>query len=168
MNVKKKLEKIGKDAKQLQPKLIHRFIVDIDGIPPSLIYSIDRPKGLNIHFKSSLPHSMVLYDTEIPSGENIVMEWLKSEKQKDIKIYVLNAIGQQISLWTYKKVKIDTITFSPLNWSGDIDGNEDDKKKYIEIFHLNTTTKHLKQRSQISRIIINFIFDSVEFEDLTK
>lgn len=131
-----------------EPKLKNRFLMYIDGIPSYMIKKIDRPK-----FESSevvLPHMNVerytkgkskwneisaeLYDPIVPSGAQIVMEWIRLGHesvtgrdgytdfyQKDVTINVLGPVGDKVEEWTLKAAWVKSADFGDLDWSSESD-----------------------------------------------
>lgn len=129
-----------------EPRLKNRFVMYIDGIPSYLIRKIDEPKVESAEVE--LPHinvvryakgrttwqevSMELYDPIIPSGAQIVMEWIRTGHEsvtgrdgymdmykKDITINKLGPVGDKIGEWTLKGAWAKSADFGDLDWGTD-------------------------------------------------
>lgn len=131
-----------------EPKMKHRFILDIAGIPSYLIKTANRP---SIQFETvTLDHinvkrklkgkgewqdiEITLFDPIVPSGAQAVMEWVRLSHEsltgrdgyadfykKDIQIYMLGPVGDKIEQWTLKGAFITNATFNDLDWSNATD-----------------------------------------------
>ena len=131
-----------------QPKLKNRFIMYIDGVPTYMLKKVDRPK-----FESGeviIPHinveryskgrskwneiSAELYDPIVPSGAQIVMEWIRLSHEsvtgrdgyddfymKDVTINVLGPVGDKVEEWTLKSAWVKSSDFGDLDWSSESD-----------------------------------------------
>jgi hypothetical protein len=131
-----------------EPKMKHRFILDIAGIPSYLVKAANRP---SIQFETvTLDHinvkrklkgkgewqdiEITLFDPIVPSGAQAVMEWVRLSHEsltgrdgyaefykKDIQIYMLGPVGDKIEQWTLKGAFITNATFNDLDWSNATD-----------------------------------------------
>ena len=127
-----------------EPKMKHRFIMEIDGIPSYLIKAANRP---NIQFEVvTLDHinvkrklkgkgewqdvEITLFDPIVPSGAQAVMEWVRLSHEsltgrdgyadfykKDVQIYMLGPVGDKIEQWTLKGAWINSANFGELDWA---------------------------------------------------
>lgn len=131
-----------------EPKMKHRFILDIAGIPSYLIKTANRPSiqfetvELNhINVKRKLKGKgawqdieITLFDPIVPSGAQAVMEWVRLSHEsltgrdgyaemykKDIDIYMLGPVGDKIEQWKLKGAFILNATFNDLDWSNATD-----------------------------------------------
>ena len=125
------------------PKVKHRFIMYIEGVPAYLIKAAARPQ---ITFEEiALDHinvkryvkgkgdwqtlAITLYDAIVPSGAQAVMEWVRLHKEsvtgrdgysdfykKDITINVLGPVGDKVEEWTLKGAWIQEANFGELAW----------------------------------------------------
>ena len=105
-----------------KPKEGHRFIVYIDGFPVWLIKSIDLPKELRVKngkLVSNQLHTMTLYDPIEPSGTKIVIDHLLNGETKNIKIFMLDTMGEIIEQWIFVEATIDSVDFDTLDWAKD-------------------------------------------------
>ena len=126
-----------------EPKVKHRFIMYIEGVPAYLIKAAARPQ---ITFEEiALDHinvkryvkgkgdwqtlSVTLYDAIVPSGAQAVMEWVRLHKEsvtgrdgysdfykKDITINVLGPVGDKVEEWTLKGAWIQEANFGEMAW----------------------------------------------------
>ena len=126
-----------------EPKVKHRFIMYIEGVPAYLIKAAARPQ---ITFEEiALDHinvkryvkgkgdwqtlSVTLYDAIVPSGAQAVMEWVRLHKEsvtgrdgysdfykKDVTINVLGPVGDKVEEWTLKGAWIQDATFGDMAW----------------------------------------------------
>lgn len=131
-----------------EPKMKHRFILDVAGIPSYLIKTANRP---SIQFETvTLDHinvkrklkgkgewqdiEITLFDPIVPSGAQAVMEWVRLSHEsltgrdgyadfykKDIDIYMLGPVGDKIEQWKLKGAFITNATFNDLDWSNQAD-----------------------------------------------
>ena len=127
-----------------EPKLKHRYILQIDGIPSYLIKTSGRP---SITFEEvELDHmnvkryvkgkgawdeiEMTLYDPIVPSGAQSVMEWVRLSHEsvtgrdgysdfykKDVTIQVLGPVGDVVEEWTMKGTWIKAANFGDLGFA---------------------------------------------------
>ena len=126
-----------------EPKVKHRFIMYIEGVPAYLIKAAARPQ---ITFEEiALDHinvkryvkgkgdwqtlAITLYDAIVPSGAQAVMEWVRLHKEsvtgrdgysdfykKDITINVLGPVGDKVEEWTLKGAWIKDANFGEMSW----------------------------------------------------
>jgi len=126
-----------------EPKIKHRFIMYIEGVPAYLIKASARPQ---ITFEEiALDHinvkryvkgkgdwqtlNITLYDAIVPSGAQAVMEWVRLHKEsvtgrdgysdfykKDITINVLGPVGDKVEEWTLKGAWIKDANFGEMSW----------------------------------------------------
>ena len=126
-----------------EPKVKHRFIMYIEGVPAYLIKAAARPQ---LTFEEiALDHinvkryvkgkgdwqtlSVTLYDAIVPSGAQAVMEWVRLHKEsvtgrdgysdfykKDVTINVLGPVGDKVEEWTLKGAWIQDATFGDMAW----------------------------------------------------
>ena len=126
-----------------EPKVKHRFIMYIEGVPAYLIKAAARPQ---ITFEEiALDHinvkryvkgkgdwqtlSVTLYDAIVPSGAQAVMEWIRLSHEsvtgrdgysdfykKDVVINTLGPVGDKIEEWTLKGAWIQTANFGELSF----------------------------------------------------
>jgi hypothetical protein len=131
-----------------EPKMKHRFIMEIDGIPSYLIKAANRP---NIQFEVvTLDHinvkrklkgkgewqdvEITLFDPIVPSGAQAVMEWVRLSHEsltgrdgyadfykKDVQIYMLGPVGDKIEQWTLKGAFINNAQFNDVAWDNATD-----------------------------------------------
>lgn len=120
----------------------------VDGIPSYLIRKIDRPKIDSAEVV--LPHinierytkgksrwnevSAELYDPIVPSGAQIIMEWVRAGHEsvtgrdgyadmykKDITINELGPVGDKVGEWILKGGWVKSTDFGDLDWSTESD-----------------------------------------------
>ena len=126
-----------------EPKVKHRFIMYIEGVPAYLIKAAARPQ---LTFEEiALDHinvkryvkgkgdwqtlSVTLYDAIVPSGAQAVMEWVRLHKEsvtgrdgysdfykKDVTINVLGPVGDKVEEWTLKVAWIQEANFGDMAW----------------------------------------------------
>ena len=126
-----------------EPKVKHRFIMYIEGVPAYLIKAAARPQ---LTFEEiALDHinvkryvkgkgdwqtlSVTLYDAIVPSGAQAVMEWVRLHKEsvtgrdgysdfykKDVTINVLGPVGDKVEEWTLKGAWIQEANFGEMAW----------------------------------------------------
>jgi len=131
-----------------EPKMKHRFIMEVDGIQSYMIKAANRPQ---INFeKVTLDHinikrqlkgkgewqdlTITLYDPIVPSGAQSVMEWVRLSHEsitgrdgyadfykKDIDIYMLGPVGDKIEQWKLKGAFITQANFGELDFSNATD-----------------------------------------------
>lgn len=127
-----------------EPKLKHRFILYVDGIPSFLVKRVALPK-----FNSEvveIPHmnvyhyvkgkttwqevEMELYDPIIPSGAEKVMEWFRLSHEsvtgrdgyadfykKDVTINIIGPPGNKVGEWVLKGAWPMSGDFSEMDWA---------------------------------------------------
>jgi hypothetical protein len=130
-----------------EPKTNNRFLMTIQGVPAYLIHKVKFP-DVNLN-EIKLDHinvyrkvkgkaewgdmNMSLYDPVTPSGEQVVMEWIRLSHEsvtgrdgysdfykKDITLSELGPVGDVVGEWIIKGAFIKTATFG----NGDFaDGN---------------------------------------------
>jgi hypothetical protein len=127
-----------------EPKLGHRFIMEINGIQSYMIKTASRPTFTSevveldhINVKRKIKGkstwddiSITLYDPIVPSGAQQVMEWIRSSHEsltgrdgyaafykKDITFYLLGPVGDKIEQWTLKGAFINSANFGELDWA---------------------------------------------------
>ena len=126
-----------------EPKLKHRYIMQIDGIPAYLIKATARPA---IQFEEvKLEHmnvkrfvkgkgewqqlAVTLYDPVVPSAAQAVMEWIRLSHEsvtgrdgyadfykKDITFQVLGPVGDVVEEWKLKGAFIQQANFGELSF----------------------------------------------------
>ena len=126
-----------------EPKVQHRYLFQIDGIPAYLVKAANRP---TIEFEEiELNHMNVkryvkgkgawaeleitLYDPVVPSAAQAVMEWVRLSHEsvtgrdgysdfykKDVTIQVLGPVGDIVEEWKLKGAWIKTATFGELSF----------------------------------------------------
>ena len=126
-----------------EPKLKHRYIMQIDGIPAYLIKATARP---NITFEEvKLEHmnvkrfvkgkgewqqlAVTLYDPVVPSAAQAVMEWIRLSHEsvtgrdgyadfykKDKTFHVLGPVGDVVEEWKLKGAFIQSANFGELSF----------------------------------------------------
>jgi len=127
-----------------EPKLKHRFIMQIDGIPAYIVRTMSRPQ---ITFEEVvLDHmnvkryikgkgewqqmSVTLYDPVVPSAAQSVMEWIRLSHEsvtgrdgysdfykKDLNFQVLGPVGDIVEEWKLKGAFIQDANFGELDFS---------------------------------------------------
>ena len=126
-----------------EPKVQHRFVLQIAGIPAYIIKAGNRP---TIEFEEvELNHlntkrwikgkgawselELTLYDPIVPSAAQAVMEWVRLSHEsvtgrdgysdfykKDVVINTLGPVGDKIEEWTLKGAWIQTANFGELSF----------------------------------------------------
>lgn len=126
-----------------EPKTKNRYIMEMDGVPAYLIKAAARP---SINFETiTLDHinikrklqgkgewqniTITLYDPIVPSGAQIVMEWVRLGHEsltgrkgyaqfykKDISFYMLGPVGDKVEQWTIKGALIESANFGDLGF----------------------------------------------------
>ena len=126
-----------------EPKMKHRYIMEVDGIASYLIKAAARP---NISFDTiKLDHintyrklqgkgewqdiSITLYDPIVPSGAQQVMEWVRLSHEsltgrrgyaefykKDLDFYMLGPVGDKVEQWKLKGAFITSADFGDVSW----------------------------------------------------
>ena len=127
-----------------EPKLKHRYLLQIDGVPAYLIKTAARPA---IEFEEvELNHmnvkryvkgkatwqaiAMTLYDPVVPSAAQSVMEWIRLSHEsvtgrdgysdfykKDVSVQILGPVGDVVEEWTLKGSWIQSANFNDLDFS---------------------------------------------------
>jgi hypothetical protein len=127
-----------------EPKVQHRFIMYVDGIPSFVIRKTDRPKeaserkaldhiNLQRYYKGKTiwePITMELWDPIVPSGAQAAMEWIRLSHEsvtgrdgymdfykKDITINVLGPVGDKVEEWTLKGSFVTNADFGTVDWT---------------------------------------------------
>jgi len=126
-----------------EPSMKNQFIMEIDGVPSYMIKTAAKP---NISFdvididhmnlKRKLkgkadwqPIDITMYDPITPSGQQIVMEWVRlshesltgrdgysSMYKKDIDLYQLDPLGAKVSSWKLKGAWISSFNPGDNDW----------------------------------------------------
>lgn len=132
---------------QFEPKTINRFIMYIDGIPAFILKKCDRPKptapqqaidhiNVQSYYRGKMiwqPIACQLYDPIVPSGAQIVMNWVRlhhesatgrdgyqTEYQKNIVINMLDPNGAKVEQWSlYNSFLSGDINFGSPDWADD-------------------------------------------------
>ena len=126
-----------------EPKLKHRYIMQIDGIPAYLIKTANRPSitfeevELNhMNVKRFVkgkgtwePIEITLYDPVVPSAAQAVMEWIRLSHEsvtgrdgysdfykKDVNFQVLGPVGDIVEEWSLKGAWIQAANFGELSF----------------------------------------------------
>lgn len=137
---------------QFEPKTQNRFIMYVSGIPSFILKKAQRPKltaepktidhiNVQTYYRGKTiwsPITIELYDPIVPSGAQIVMNWIRlhhesvtgrdgyqSEYKKDVVINMLDPNGAKVEQWTLKGAFISGETgFGDLDWTntGDMVG----------------------------------------------
>lgn len=129
-----------------EPKLSNRFIMYIEGIPPFLIKSADRPSlqfnNIEMHHINLVwnvkgkgiwqPVNITMYDPVVPSAAQAAMEWVRLSHEsvsgrdgytdfykKDITFNVLGPVGDKIEEWTLKGAYVTSVTFGQMGYDND-------------------------------------------------
>ena len=127
-----------------EPKVQHRFVLQIAGIPAYVIKASARPQ---IEFEEvELNHlntkrwikgkgawaelALTLYDPVVPSAAQAVMEWVRLGHEsvtgrdgysdfykKDVTINMLGPVGDKIEEWTLKGCYVQTAAFGTIDFS---------------------------------------------------
>ena len=118
-----------------EPKKQHRFVLYIEDVPSWLIKSVDLPKQLK--FKtgklcSDEVHTMTLYDSVIPSGTKIVLNWLSGTSPKEFQVIGIGPMGDEIARWTCD-INIVSVDFDTLKWEDDASTEIKVRFKFKEI-----------------------------------
>ena len=127
-----------------EPKMKHRFVFEVDGIPSYLVKAGNRPTLQfetvvldHINIKRKLKGKgdwqdleITLYDPIVPSGAQAVMEWVRASHEsltgrdgyaefykKDVDFYMLGPVGDKIEQWKLKGAFISQANFGDLDWS---------------------------------------------------
>jgi len=131
-----------------EPKMKHRFILDIEGIQAYTIKVAQRPTIQfetvvldHINIKRKLQGkgewaniTITLVDPIVPSAAQSVMEWIRLGHEsltgrrgyadfykKDLDIYMLGPVGDKIENWKIKGAFIVNANFGDLDWSNAAD-----------------------------------------------
>ena len=127
-----------------EPKVQNRFLMTIQGVPAYLVHKVKFPDinlnsikvdHINVYRKIKgkaewQDMTMNLYDPVTPSGEQVVMEWVRLSHEsltgrdgyadfykKDLQIYMLGPVGDKIEQWTLKGAFISSANFGELDWA---------------------------------------------------
>ena len=130
--------------KNFEPKLSNRFIMEINGIESYIIKTASRPTFTSevveldhINVKRKLKGkstwddiTITLYDPIVPSGAQMVMEWIRTSHEsltgrdgyaafykKDITFFLLGPVGDKVEQWTLKGAFITSANFGELDWA---------------------------------------------------
>ena len=133
-----------------EPKVQHRYVFNIDGIPAYTIKAANRP---SISFEEiQLNHMNVkrkikgkanwdnvtaeLYDPVTPSGAQAVMEWVRLSHEsvtgrdgysdfykKDIRIKTLGPVGDVVEEWILKGAYCQNANFGDMDWTSETPAN---------------------------------------------
>lgn len=120
----------------------------VDGIPSYMIKKVDRPKieqseivlpHINVEMYKKgrskwQPVTMELYEPIVPSGAQIVMEWVRLHHesvtgrdgysnvyQKDVTINGIGPGGEKVQEWTLVNSWITNADFQDFDWSSESD-----------------------------------------------
>ena len=131
-----------------EPKMKHRFILEIDGIQAYTVKAAQRPTIAfetvvmdHINIKRKLQGkgewqniTLTLVDPIVPSAAQAVMEWVRLGHEsitgrrgyadfykKDLDIYMLGPVGDKIEIWKVKGAFIVNANFGELDWSNATD-----------------------------------------------
>lgn len=131
-----------------EPKMKHRFILDIEGIQAYTIKVAQRPTIQfetvvmdHINIKRKLQGkgewaniTLTLVDPIVPSAAQAVMDWVRLGHEsltgrrgyadfykKDLDIYMLGPVGDKIENWKIKGAFIVNANFGDLDWSNATD-----------------------------------------------
>ena len=126
-----------------EPKLKHRYIMQIDGIPAYLVKTANRPQ---VTFEEVELHHLnvkrwikgkadwqslqvTLYDPVVPSAAQAAMEWIRLSHEsvtgrdgyadfykKDITFQVLGPVGDVVEEWKLKGAFIQQANFGELSF----------------------------------------------------
>ena len=126
-----------------EPKVQNRFLMTIQGVPAYLVHKVKFPDinlnsikvdHINVYRKIKgkaewQDMTMNLYDPVTPSGEQVVMEWVRLSHEsvtgrdgysdfykKDILFNVLGPVGDIVSEWVLMGAFIKTADFGEYNW----------------------------------------------------
>jgi hypothetical protein len=137
-----------------EPKTPNRFLMTIQGVPAYLVHKVAFPKitlneiklhHINVYRKVKGKADwgdmiMSLYDPVTPSGEQVVMEWVRLSHEsvtgrdgysdfykKDITLSELGPVGDIVGEWIIKGAFIKDSTF------GQGDYSDGDTPKNIEV-----------------------------------
>ena len=124
-----------------EPKIKHRYLMQIDGIPAYTIRVANRPsieseevilEHMNVtrYVKGKSrwqPIDITLYDPVVPSAAQQVMEWVRLSHEsvtgrdgysdfykKDVTFNVLGPVGDVVEEWTLKGAYIQSANFGDL------------------------------------------------------
>ena len=127
-----------------EPKVKHRFIMYVDGIPSYTIKKIGavgvtmdeiKLNHINVYRKIKgraawADIEMTLFDPITPSGAQAVMEWVRLHHEsvtgrdgyaefykKDLTLQVLGPVGDKVEEWIIKGAQITKADFGSLEWS---------------------------------------------------
>ena len=127
-----------------EPKIKHRYIMQIDGVPAYLIKTANRPQ---ITFEEvQLDHMNVrrwvkgkgvwqqmqitLYDPVVPSAAQSIMEWIRLSHEsvtgrdgysdfykKDVDVQILGPVGDVVEQWKLKGAWRQSANFNDLDFA---------------------------------------------------
>jgi len=127
-----------------EPKVTHRFIMYIDGIPsyfikkaavPTIKFETIKLDHINVYRKIKgkgewQDIDISLYDPITPSGAQAVMEWVRLSHEsvtgrdgysdfykKDITLNTLGPVGDIVGEWVIKGAFINNYTTNGFDWS---------------------------------------------------
>lgn len=129
---------------KFEPMVKNRFTMYVDGIPAFLIKKVTRPNfkqdakpidhiNLQRYTKGKTiwgPMEMTLYEAIVPSGAQVVMEWVRLHHEsvtgrdgyqefykKDITLIGLGPVGDKVQEWILKGCQITGVNFGEFDWS---------------------------------------------------
>ena len=129
-----------------EPKRQNQFIMDVNGIPSYLVKTSDKPSIKNgeialdhINIKRYVkgksewdPISITLYDPIVPSGAQIVMDWVRDHHEsatgrdgyssfykKEVRLHQLSPLGEVVEEWVLKGAFITDAKFGTYDWGAD-------------------------------------------------
>ncbi len=127
-----------------EPKVNNRFLMTIQGVPAYLVHKVKFPEvnlneitldHINVYRKVKgkarwADMTMELYDPVTPSGEQVVMEWIRLSHEsvtgrdgysdfykKDITLAELGPVGDVVGEWIIKGAFVKVATFGDGDWS---------------------------------------------------
>jgi hypothetical protein len=127
-----------------EPKVQNRFLMTIQGVPAYLVHKVKFPDinlnsikvdHINVYRKVKgkaewQDMTMNLYDPVTPSGEQVVMEWIRLSHEsvtgrdgysdfykKDITLSELGPVGDVVGEWIIKGAFIKQANFGDGDWS---------------------------------------------------
>ncbi len=105
-----------------QPKQKHRYIVYLNGFPPYIIKTIDRPSGKYDAKLDKITWNSItleLYDPVVPSTAQTVLEWIEEGNARDMTIKLLSVAGDTIEKWFIKGCRLKEFDFGKLRWDSE-------------------------------------------------
>ena len=127
-----------------EPKVNNRFLMTIQGVPAYLVHKVKFPTvdlgeikldHINVYRKVKAKAAwsdmtMELYDPVTPSGEQVVMEWIRLSHEsvtgrdgysdfykKDITLSELGPVGDVVGEWIIKGAFVKTSDFGQGDWA---------------------------------------------------